>query len=64
MIVHLKASNALKTKNARPWLRTIFRLLLDQQLIWFFHNLISTCLEAVKVGSTLRVFHPLCVSFP
>lgn len=64
MIVHLKARNAIKTKNTRPWLRTIFRLLLDQQLIWFFHNLISACLEVVKVGSTLRVFHPLSVSFP
>lgn len=64
MIVHLKASNAIKTKNARPCLRTICRLLLDQQLIGFFHTLISACLEVVKLGSTLRVFHPLCVSFP
>ena len=61
MIMHLKATNGIKRKNARPWLKTIFRLLPDQHFIGLFHNLISTCLEAVKIGSTLSVFHPLCV---
>lgn len=61
IIIHLKASNGIQMKNGRPWLKTIFRLLLGQQFIWLLHRLISISFEFVKVGSTLSVFYPLSV---